>query len=147
MSDAAALDNIAAPVLELVDREAASAAAGPDAPEPESGFTLSADEVSDLHSSREFIQLLRSRGIGVGKIKDAVQYESDLESLQMGSDALRIAAEGSISQAAILYHHGNGIRSTRPLRFEQLCEPYFGGQWALSYIPIDQQPSSFLWRQ
>lgn len=41
------------------------------------------DELSDLHSSREFIQLLRSKKVSVGKIRRAVKYEYDLEYLQI----------------------------------------------------------------
>ena len=44
---------------------------------------LRPEELSDLHSSREFIQLLRSRNIDVGKIKTAIKYENELESLQI----------------------------------------------------------------
>lgn len=41
------------------------------------------DELSDLHSSREFIQLLRSKKVSVGKIKRSIKYEFDLEYLQV----------------------------------------------------------------
>lgn len=44
---------------------------------------LTEEEISDLHSSREFIQLLRSHDMKVGKIKRAVQYEHELECLQI----------------------------------------------------------------
>jgi polyphosphate kinase 2 len=44
---------------------------------------LTQEELSDLHSSREFIQLLRSKDISVSKIKSAVQYEHELECLQI----------------------------------------------------------------
>lgn len=44
---------------------------------------LSAEEISDLHSSREFIQLLRGKKIDVDKIKAALKYEKELESLQI----------------------------------------------------------------
>ena len=52
----------------------------PDAP---SEFHLDAEEISDLHSSREFIQLLRSKHIDADKIKAAVKYEQELEFLQI----------------------------------------------------------------
>ena len=42
-----------------------------------------AEELSDLHSSREFIQLLRSKDVDVGRIKRAVQYEDELQGLQI----------------------------------------------------------------
>ena len=44
---------------------------------------LTKEELSDLHSSREFIQLLRSKKVSVGKIKRAIDYESQLEKLQI----------------------------------------------------------------
>lgn len=44
---------------------------------------LTEEEISDLHSSREFIQLLRSHDMKVGKIKRAVKYEHELECLQV----------------------------------------------------------------
>ncbi|MFK7777785.1 MAG: polyphosphate kinase 2 [Gimesia sp.] len=50
-------------------------------PIPES--VLLQDELSDLHSSREFIQLLRSKKVSVGKIKRSIKYEFDLEYLQV----------------------------------------------------------------
>ena len=42
-----------------------------------------ADELSDLHSSRDFIQLLRSKRVGATKIRRALDYERDLEALQV----------------------------------------------------------------
>jgi polyphosphate kinase 2 len=47
------------------------------------GLHLSADELGDLNSRREFIQLLRQKQIKVGKIKAAIQYEEELENLQI----------------------------------------------------------------
>ncbi len=47
------------------------------------GLYLSEEEISDLHSTRDFIQLLRSKRVDVGKIKAAVTYEYELESLQI----------------------------------------------------------------
>lgn len=41
------------------------------------------DELSDLHTSREFIQLLRTKNVSVGRIKKAMQYEYELELLQI----------------------------------------------------------------
>lgn len=46
-------------------------------------FGLNAEEISDLHSSREFIQLLREKKIDAARIKTAVKYERELESLQI----------------------------------------------------------------
>ena len=44
---------------------------------------LTQEELSDLHTSHEFIQLLRSKQITVGKIKRSVKYEHDLGCLQI----------------------------------------------------------------
>ncbi|MFC1758063.1 polyphosphate kinase 2 [Planctomycetota bacterium] len=52
---------------------------GPCGPEE----VLTKEELSDLHSSREFIQLLRCKKVSVGKIKRAIDYESQLEQLQV----------------------------------------------------------------
>ena len=72
-----------AATLEPPDAAPAPAPADQNATTVQPAFNLTAEEVSDLHSSREFIQLLRDKDIGVGKIKDAVKYESDLETLQI----------------------------------------------------------------
>ncbi|MDI1430860.1 polyphosphate kinase 2 [Polyangium sorediatum] len=44
---------------------------------------LSLEELSDLHASREFIQLLRSKSVDVRRIKAAIDYENELEKLQV----------------------------------------------------------------
>jgi len=44
---------------------------------------LSLEELSDLHSSREFIQLLRSKNVDVRRIKAAIDYENELSDLQI----------------------------------------------------------------
>jgi polyphosphate kinase len=44
---------------------------------------LTAGDLVDLHSRREFIQLLRERNFKVGKIKAALRYEDELEGLQI----------------------------------------------------------------
>lgn len=44
---------------------------------------LKFEELSDLHSSREFIQLLRSKNVDVRRIMSAVDYENELEQLQV----------------------------------------------------------------
>jgi len=46
-------------------------------------FSLNAEEISDLHSCREFIQLLRDKSIDADKIKRAIRYEQELELLQI----------------------------------------------------------------
>lgn len=53
----------------------------PPASMPES--VLSLEELSDLHSSREFIQLLRSKNVDIRRIRAAVDYENELEKLQV----------------------------------------------------------------
>jgi len=55
-----------------------------------------ADELSDIHSSREFVQLLRSKNVGAGKIRRAIEYERDLEHLQIELVKLQrwVQAEG-----------------------------------------------------
>jgi len=49
----------------------------------DSGLYLTEEQLSDLHSTRDFIRLLRSKNLDVGKIKTAVEYEYELESLQI----------------------------------------------------------------
>jgi polyphosphate kinase 2 len=41
------------------------------------------EELSDLHTSREFIQLLRTKNVDVGRIRRAIQYEEELQALQV----------------------------------------------------------------
>jgi len=48
-------------------------------PEP----VLSLEELSDLHSSREFIQLLRSKNVDTRRITAAIEYERELEEVQV----------------------------------------------------------------
>lgn len=44
---------------------------------------LTQEELSDLHSSREFMRLLSSKNVNVAKIKRAIDYERQLEQLQI----------------------------------------------------------------
>lgn len=44
---------------------------------------VTAEELADLHSSREFLQLLRSKHIEFDKLKSALKYERELELLQI----------------------------------------------------------------
>jgi polyphosphate kinase len=44
---------------------------------------LSSQQLSELQSRREFIQLLRTKQVKTGKIKAAIQYENELELLQI----------------------------------------------------------------
>ena len=49
----------------------------------EGGLYLTPEELSSLHSPREFIRLLRSKNVKVGKVKEAILYEKELELLQI----------------------------------------------------------------
>jgi polyphosphate kinase 2 len=62
---------------------AAAIHTGPDVPYPVPEIVLTRDELSDLHSSRELIQLLRTKNVDGDKIKNAIKYEYELECLQV----------------------------------------------------------------
>ena len=64
---------------------------------------LTQEELSDLHTSREFIQLLRSKNITIGKIKRSVKYEHDLECLQIELVKMQRSIEESGRRLAILF--------------------------------------------
>lgn len=64
---------------------------------------LSGDEVAKLHSCREFINVMRSRDISVNKIKEAIQYESELELLQIELVKLQRWIEKAGKRLAILF--------------------------------------------
>lgn len=49
----------------------------------DTGLHLTAREMAKIHSRRQFIQMLRSNNVSVGKIKDAIRYEEELELLQI----------------------------------------------------------------
>ena len=66
-------------------------------------FKLSADDISDLHSTREFIQLLRSRDINADKIKSAIKYENELELLQIELVKLQRWISENGKRVAILF--------------------------------------------
>jgi polyphosphate kinase 2 len=76
-------DSLAQQGLEILNDTlklpAPAAPAGAAAP----GLSLTAEEASSLHSSRQLIQVLRSKNVQVGKIKEAIRYERDLELLQI----------------------------------------------------------------
>lgn len=61
------------------------------------------DELSDLHSSREFIQLLRSKKVSVGKIKRSIKYEFDLEYLQIELVKMQRWVQETGKRVAILF--------------------------------------------
>jgi len=53
------------------------------APTETGGLHLTPAELADLHSRRQFIQLLREKKLKVNRIKAAIKYEDELESLQI----------------------------------------------------------------
>ena len=61
------------------------------------------DELTDLHSSREFIQLLRSKNVSASRIKRAVQYEYELEFLQVELVKLQRWVQESGRRLAIIF--------------------------------------------
>lgn len=69
--------------LEILQRTLAPSALDPQAAPGDSALQLTAREVAKLHSRRQFIQVLRSHSVGVGKIKEAIRYEDELELLQI----------------------------------------------------------------
>jgi len=68
---------------------------------PES--VLSLEELSDLHSSREFIQLLRSKNVDVRRIKGAVDYENELEQLQIELVKMQRWVQESGKRIAVIF--------------------------------------------
>jgi len=67
------------------------------------GLFLTTDELSDLHSTRDFIRLLRSKNLDVNKIKTAVAYEYELESLQIELVKLQRWVQEQGKRLAILF--------------------------------------------
>ena len=61
------------------------------------------EELSDLHTSREFIQLLRTKNVNVSRVKRAMQYEFELESLQIELVKLQRWIQDSGRRVAILF--------------------------------------------
>jgi polyphosphate kinase 2 len=68
-------------------------------PEP----ILSLEELSDLHSSREFIQLLRAKNLDVRRIKAAIDYENELEQLQVELVKMQRWVQETGTRIAILF--------------------------------------------
>jgi polyphosphate kinase 2 len=71
--------------------------------DPNVGLYLTHEDLSDLHSAREFIQLLRSKNLDVNKIKAAVAYEYELESLQIELVKLQRWLQEQRRRVAILF--------------------------------------------
>ncbi|MCC7365118.1 MAG: polyphosphate kinase 2 [Dehalococcoidia bacterium] len=61
------------------------------------------EELSDLHSSREFIQLLRSKQVNVSRVKRAMEYEYELECLQIELVKLQRWVQATGRRLAILF--------------------------------------------
>ncbi|MCZ2109985.1 MAG: hypothetical protein LC118_10555, partial [Dehalococcoidia bacterium] len=61
------------------------------------------DELTDLHTSREFIQLLRTKNVSVGRIKKAMQYEYELELLQVELVKLQRWVQSSGRRVCIIF--------------------------------------------
>jgi len=59
------------------------ASGGSHPPPADAGLYLDAAETARLHSRRQFIQALRSKGLTLSKIKAAIAYENELELLQI----------------------------------------------------------------
>jgi polyphosphate kinase 2 len=76
---------------------------GPEAPYPFPEPVLTREELTDLHSSRELIQLLRSKNVDVGKIKNAMKYEYELECLQVELVKMQHWIQTESKRLAILF--------------------------------------------
>ena len=64
---------------------------------------LRPEQLSDLHSSRDFIQLLRSNHVDVSKIQSSIKYEYELESLQIELVKLQRWVQENGKRVAILF--------------------------------------------
>ncbi|GMU23886.1 MAG: hypothetical protein AMXMBFR13_39640 [Phycisphaerae bacterium] len=88
--------------LEILQRALESAA--PEVREDlGTGLSFTLDDIARLHTRREFIHLLRSRQVEVGKIKEAIQYENELELLQIELVKLQRWMQKSGERLAILF--------------------------------------------
>ena len=67
------------------------------------GLHLTEEELSDLHSTRDFVRLLRAKTIDVRKIKAAIEYEYELESLQIEMVKLQRWVQEQRKRVAILF--------------------------------------------
>jgi polyphosphate kinase 2 len=68
-----------------------------------SALYLTREDLSDLHSSRDFIQLLRSKSVDASKIQSSIKYEYELESLQIELVKLQRCVQESGKRVAILF--------------------------------------------
>jgi polyphosphate kinase 2 len=85
------------------DRVQEALRSAPSAPYPLPEPVLTHDELSDLHSSRELIQLLRTKNVDAGKIKSAISYEYELESLQVELVKMQRWVQETGKRLAILF--------------------------------------------
>jgi polyphosphate kinase len=75
----------------------------PFAANPPPALYLSAEEISDLHSARDFIQLLRSKSFDASRIQASIKYEYELESLQIELVKLQRWVQENGKRLAILF--------------------------------------------
>ena len=93
--------NVAARSASAASASLSGAAAANEPNTPPLYFTQ--DELSDLHSSRDFIQLLRAKNVEVGKIRAAIKYEYELESLQIELVKLQRWVQEQGKRVAVLF--------------------------------------------
>ncbi len=70
---------------------------------PTPGHMVLQEELSNLHSSREFIQLLRTKDVNVTRVKRAMQYEYELECLQIELVKLQRWVQDTGRRVAVLF--------------------------------------------
>ncbi len=93
----------AADGLEVLRRALAPSTPEPTVVQAEEGLYLDKQEAARLHSSRAFIQVLRSKNLSLGKIKEAIQYEKELELLQIELVKLQRWIEHAGKRLAIIF--------------------------------------------
>ena len=96
-------DSLSTTGTEILQETFAPPKKAPPAPVDENGLTLSAEEVARLHSYRDFVQVLRTKGAGVSKIKQAVRYERELELLQIELVKLQRWVQEQGKRVAIIF--------------------------------------------
>lgn len=67
------------------------------------GLHFSGKTLAKLHSCRQFIRVMRSRGFDAGKVKTAIEYENELELLQVELVKLQRWIEKTGQRLAILF--------------------------------------------
>lgn len=82
---------------------AATAPATVSPPVAPAGLHLTEEELSDLHSTRDFVKMLRTKNIDVRKIKASIDYEYELESLQIEMVKLQRWVQEKGKRVAILF--------------------------------------------